>query len=151
MLTARPASSWRNIYEVAVDGRPLTTWNASFWKQGGTFTLDGRDYQVRGSTWGTRSTMLDELGGELAVAERVGRKNWTVTYTGQTFHFRRHSLWSQQQDLYLGEQAVGHARRPSAWRRDVEVDLPGMPLPAQVFVLGVVIVMWDAQTVAATA
>ncbi|MEV4536992.1 hypothetical protein AB0J82_24760 [Asanoa sp. NPDC049518] len=150
MLTARPASSWTNKYDVELDGRPLTIWEASLWKQGGKCTLDGHDYRIRSNTWGTRHTMVDESGDEVAVADKVGRKQWTVTYGGQTFHFRRRSLWSQQQDLYLGEQAVGYARRPSAWRRDVELDLPGMPTPAQVFVLAVVIAMWDAQTAAAT-
>ncbi len=40
-------------------------------------------------------------------------------------------------------------RRTSAWRGDVAADLPGLPLPVQVFVLGVVITMWDAQAAAA--
>ncbi|GAA1888841.1 hypothetical protein [Asanoa iriomotensis] len=148
MLTARPASAWRNRYDVALDGRPLTTWEASFWKQGGAFTLDGRRFEVRSSTWGTKSTMVDEMGGEVAAAERVGRKRWTVSYAGQTYTFRRHSMWSQRQDLYVGDNAVGYARRTSAWRREVELDLPGVPVPAQVFVLGVVIALWDAETAA---
>ncbi|MEV0720840.1 hypothetical protein [Asanoa sp. NPDC050611] len=151
MLTARPTSSWRNRYEVALDGRPLTTWEASFWKQGGAFTLDGHRYEVRSNAWGTKSTMVDEAGTEIAAADRVGRKRWTVRYAGQTYEFRRHSMWSQRQDLYLGGNAVGHARRVSVWRREVELDLPVVPVPAQVFVLGVVIALWDAETAAVAA
>jgi len=148
MLTARPTSKWRNSYALELDGRPLTTWEASLWKQGGRCTLDGHEYQVRSNTWGTRHTMVDESGQEVAVADKVGRKRWTVTYGGQTYQFRWRSMWSQQQDLYVGDQAVGYARRTSAWRRDVELELPGLPTPAQVFVAGVVIAMWDAQTAA---
>ncbi|GIF71891.1 hypothetical protein [Asanoa siamensis] len=149
MLTARPVSAWRNRYDVALDGRPLTTWEASFWKHGGAFVLDGHRFEVRGRAWGGRSTMVDEAGAELATAARVGRKRWTVTYRDQAFEFRRRSIWSQQQDLYVGDNAVGHARRPSVWRRDVELSLPTVPLPTQVFVLGVVIAQWDAETAAA--
>ena len=34
--------------------------------QPGSFSLDGRQYEVRGSFWGNRSTMVDEMGGVLA-------------------------------------------------------------------------------------
>jgi hypothetical protein len=150
MLTARPTSMWRNRYEIAVDGRPLTTWDQSFWKHGGTFTLDGRPYEVRGNFWGTRSTLVDQLGGELASAERVGRRRWTVTSAGQTYRFRRASWWnSSRQELYIDDRPAGSVTRRSAWRRDVDADLPGVPVPVQVFVLAVVIAMWDAERRAA--
>lgn len=150
MLTARKPSVWRNRYDVALDGQPVTTFDGSFWKGGGTFTLDGREYEVRGSLWGNRSTMVDEMGGVLAAADRVGRKRWTVTSAGQTYEFHRASLWGNRQDLYSGDRAVGSVNRPSNWRSDVELDLPGVPAPVQIFVLAVVVAMWDAQAAAAS-
>ena len=40
----------------------------------------------------------------------------------------------------------------SRWRRDAVADLPDLPLAVQVFVVVVVLTMWDAQaTAAATA
>jgi hypothetical protein len=45
---------------------------------------------------------------------------------------------------------VGSVRRTSFWRREIVADLPGLPLPVQIFVLGVVITMWDAQAAAAS-
>ncbi|MDG4826480.1 hypothetical protein O7635_31910 [Asanoa sp. WMMD1127] len=149
MLTAHPASAWRNRYDVALDGAPVTTFDGSFWKNGGAFALDGRHYEVRGSFWGNRSTLLDEMGGEVATAERIGRKRWTVTSAGRTYQFRRASVWGNRQELYTDAGPVGTVNRPSAWRRDVEVDLPGVPVAVQIFVLAVVIAMWDAQAAAA--
>lgn len=149
MLTARSTSIWRNRYALELDGRPLTTWDHSLWSKGGEFTLGGRRYEVRGNFWGTRSTLLDQMGGELASAERIGRRRWSVTSAGQTYQFRRASMWSNRQELYSGDRALGSVSRPRAWGRDVEADLPGMPIPLQVFVLAVVIAMWNAERAAA--
>jgi len=43
---------------------------------------------------------------------------------------------------------VGSVRRTSFWRGDVAADLPGLPLPVQIFVVGVVITMWEQQAAA---
>ena len=96
--TANPASG--ATVTSAVDGQPLTTFDLAFWKDGGVFSLDGRPYEVRGNFWRTRSTLVDEMGGELAAADRVGRKRWTVTSAGQTYGSAAPHSWSNRQDLY---------------------------------------------------
>jgi hypothetical protein len=42
-------------------------------------------------------------------------------------------------------------KQTSVWRGEIAADLPGLPLPVQIFVLGVVITMWDAQAAAGAA
>jgi hypothetical protein len=93
--------------------------------------------------------MIDEMDRPVASADRVGRKTWTVEAGGQTFHFRRASMWDNTQHLYAGDQPVGHVKRTSWWRGNVAAELPGLPLPVQVFVVGVVVTMWAAQDSAA--
>ena len=148
-MEARKISAWRSRYLVTERGREITVWDSSIWKSGGEFTLDGRSYQVRSNAWGSRYTMTDESGTVVASAERVGRKRWSVQAGGQTYEFRRRSMWTQEEELLLGENRVGSVRKTSWWRGDVAVELPGLPLAVKVFVLGVVISMWDAQTAAA--
>jgi len=46
---------------------------------------------------------------------------------------------------------VGSVRKSSLWRGDGAVELPGLATALQLFVLGVVIMMWDASTAAAAA
>jgi len=103
----------------------------------------------RGNAWGTRYSMVDAAGTEVASAERVGRKRWTVEAAGQTYHFQRASMWGNEQELHAGGVRVGSVKRTSVWRGDVAADLTELPLPVQIFVLGVVITMWDAQAAAA--
>ncbi|MFC6020468.1 hypothetical protein ACFP2T_30400 [Plantactinospora solaniradicis] len=151
MLEARKASVWRSRYEVSVDGRTVTTWDNAFWKSGGSFELAGRHYQVRGNFLGNRFSMVDADDRVVASADRVGRKRWTVEADGQTYQFQRASLWSNEQELHAGGRRVGSVKRTSLWRGDLTADLPGLPLPVQIFVLGVVITMLDQRAAAAGA
>jgi hypothetical protein len=150
-LEARKTSVWRSRYDIFDGGLAVATWDGSTRRSGGTIDLQGRRYQVRGNVLGTRFSMTDEFGGPVAAADRVGRKRWTVESGGQTYHFRRASPWSNEQVLFAADGRVGSVRRTSFWRGEVRADLPGLPLPVQVFVLGVVITMWDAQASGAAA
>ncbi|MBM2621773.1 hypothetical protein JIG36_40345 [Actinoplanes sp. LDG1-06] len=132
-------------------GREIATWDKSTWKSGGAFTLEGRRFRVRSNGWGNKYTMVDEADTVVASADRVGRKRWTVTAAGQTYHFRRRSFWASEEELVLGDTRVGSVRKTSFWRGDINVELPTLPTPLQLFVLGVVISKWDAEASAAAA
>lgn len=151
MLKARRTSFWRSRYEITARGRVVATWDDAFWRSGGDFELDGQRYQVRGNVWGNRYGMTDAAGQRVAAADRVGRKRWTVEAGGETYHFQRASFFGNAQELHAGGRRVGSIRRTGFWRGDVVADLPGLPLPVQIFVLGVVITMWDQQAAAAAA
>jgi hypothetical protein len=143
MLHARKPAFWRNRYEITADGQALATWDGSMWRNGGRFELDGRRYEVRGNMWGSRYGMAAEDGTPVAAADRVGRKRWKVEAAGRTYEFRRASMWRDEEDLLDGDRGVGWIRRTSVWRSDATANLPGLPLPVQVFVLVVVLTMWD--------
>lgn len=144
MLTLETTSFWGNRYTLAEDGNPVTTWDPSWWASGGSFELDGHTYTVRSNGWGSRYTMVDGQGAVVAEAERVGRKNWTVLAGGRTYAFRRPSFWSGEQHLVDGERVIGVIKRTSVWTSNLSADLPSLPLPVQVFVLGVEITLLNA-------
>lgn len=149
MLIAKRTGFWGGRYEVAADGRPVAVWDPSWWRTGGDFEVEGRRYQVRANGWGTKYQMLDEAGGVVALVERAGRKHWSVQAGGHTYEFRRPSFWSSRQELVSDGVAVGSLRRTSAWSGGIEADLPGMPLPVQICVVGVQIAIWQQQQTAA--
>jgi hypothetical protein len=68
--------------------------------------------------------MTDEFGMVVAVANRVGRKRWTVEATGRTYQFRRASMWRPQEVLITNGRPVGSVRRVSLWRSDAVAELP---------------------------
>jgi hypothetical protein len=148
-VEARKISAWRGRYRVTDAGREVTVWDSSAWKRGGAFELDGRRFTVRSNLRGNKYTMVDDVGAVIASADRVGRRRWTVEAAGQTYHFRRKSFWGNEEELLLGDAPVGSVRRTSLWRGDVAVELPGLAPALQLFVLGVVISMWNERAAAA--
>jgi hypothetical protein len=74
----------------------------------------------------------------------------SVEADGRTYEFRRASMWRQEEELHSEGLRVGSVKRTSLWRGDVVAELPGLPLPVQIFVLAVVLTMWDAQSAAAS-
>ena len=151
MLTARRMGFWRGRYQVAADGRPVAVWDPAWWRTGGDFEVDGRRFRVRANHWGTQYRMVDETGNEGALMERTGRKHWRVQAGGRTYEFRRASMWGNRYELLAEGATVGSLRRTSAWSGAIEADLPGMPLPVQICVVGVQIAIWQAQQSAAGA
>lgn len=147
-MEARKISVWRSRYRVTDRGQEIAVWDSSVWKSGGAFELDGRRFQVRSNAWGNKYTMVDDTGAAVASADRVGRKRWTVEAAGQTYHFRRRSVWANEEELVLGESRVGSVRKTSFWRGDIAVELPTLATALQLFVLGVTISMWDTQAAA---
>jgi hypothetical protein len=93
--------------------------------------------------------MADSTGTVVATAARVGRRNWTVTANGHTYQFRRPSYWRHEERLVVGDRAVGTVRRTSMWRSDVEADLPGLPVPMQIFTVAVVLTRWNSEDASA--
>ncbi|MBB5867436.1 hypothetical protein F4553_000815 [Allocatelliglobosispora scoriae] len=147
MLEATKTSVWKNRYAISADGRPLAVWDGSLWTAGGTFELGGRRYRVRGNMWGSTYGMVDQDDTPVAAARRVGRKSWTVEAGGQTYAFHRASLWRDEQELRSADgRRLGSVRRTSMWRGDAVADLPSLQLPVQIFVLAVVLTMWDSSS-----
>jgi hypothetical protein len=151
MLEARRASLWNRTYNITVDGVSVVTWKGSLWKSGGQFEVGGRRYQVTSNAFATSYQMVDQTGMVVATATRVLRKNWTVEAEGRTHQFRRASVWREEQELLVDGERVGSVRRLSMWRTDAIADLPTLPLATQIFVLCVVLTMWDNNAAAAGA
>ena len=149
VLTARSTSFWRGTHEIAVDGRPVTTWTPAAWSGAGEFSLDGRHHTLSGGSWGSRYALVAD-GTPVARADHVGRRDWTLDADGRTRTFRRRrSVWSGDQVLVEGDRVLGGVRHAGRWRGDAEAELPGMDLPVQVLAVAVVLTLWSHQASAA--
>lgn len=152
MINAERSGFWGKQYDLTrADGSALTTWDVGWWGSGGKFSLDGHEFTVKRNNWGTHYTMLDGGGAVVAEAERFGNKQWKVLAGGREYQFRRQSWLRWDQDLVDGDRVVGSVKQTSAWSGRLAADLPGLPEPVQVFVLGVVITQWSTAVAAGAA
>lgn len=149
MLRADKDGVFSKTYRITEDGRDVTTFESRWWTSGGSFRLDGHTYRIRANMWGGRYGMADENQARVASAEKVGRKNWTVTSPEGAYRFRRASIWRQDQVLLHEDREIGEVRRASRWKGGAVAELPGLSLALQVFVVAVVLTMWEQQAAAA--
>jgi hypothetical protein len=149
VLLATKPSIWSQDYAIALDGAPLTTWQTSFWGNRSGFALEGRQWSTRHNAWGSRYELSCEPGGLVGIAEGLNRKHWSITGYGRRYDFQRASIWRSDQWLMSAGQPVGSIRRPSSWRSDAVAELPGLPVPLQVFALGVMLTVWRKRAAAA--
>jgi hypothetical protein len=98
-----------------------------------------------------RAELVDQAGRQVATADGVGRRNWTISTDRGELAFRRASVWRADQVLELGGQPVGSIRRLGFWGTRAEADLPGLALPLAVFALVVVLMLWERNAAAASA
>ncbi len=122
------------------------------WRKGGAFELDGRQFDVGSNLWGSTFGMATADGAEVAKADRVGRRSWTIQAGRRRYEFRRASFWKGDQVLLdaTGTE-IGSVRKLGFRGREAEADLPGLALPVQVFAFVVVLTMWESQQQAAVA
>jgi len=150
MLTATKTSLWKRQFAVAVDGRSVATWAPSTWLSGGTAVVEGQRFRVRTGLFGSTFIFEDEDGGVVATAHKAGRKNWTLEAAeGAVYEFRRTSLWGTEQEMLSDGQRIGCVKNAGFWRSGASADLPGMPLPLQVFTLAVILTVWARNSSAA--
>lgn len=175
MLEAKRADDFRPFYEFTVDGETVTTWKGRLWREGGTFDLEGCRYEIHGNLWRSGYEMTDQLGMVVAQAEPVGGGRWTVAANGRTYEFQRRTLMRRLRDVRTwlsqsesppeppGAAAGSDARSPMSGELlvqdgrpigsirqlgaflDATADLPGMPLPAQVFAVVVMQSLWASE------
>lgn len=136
-------SFWSRRYDLLTDGRKVATWERAGSTTGGTLQWDGRRFHVRASMTGGTAGMYAPGGRQVATARDVGRKDWTIQADGASYNFRRAPPWRQEEKLHVPGQRAGSVKRTNM-RGDAVADLPGMPLPAQLFALALVLTMWDA-------
>jgi hypothetical protein len=156
-VEAERSGFWRARYAISIDGTPVTTFDSAMWRSGGRFALRGRDYVVTSSRMGHHYALAESDstgtadGPVVAVADRVGRKNWTVTAEGTEYSFRRASMLRGDQELLGADGPVGRIAQRSMWKGGAVAELPGLPTAVQVFVVAVVLSMWASQSAAAGA
>lgn len=151
MLHARKQGAFKRAYDITTAaGTPVATWSKSTWQNNGEFELDGARYGVRTSGWiQQRAELVEGQGREVAAADQVGRKRWTITTGRREYTFRRASAWRADQVLEVDGEQVGTIRRTGRWTTGAEADLPGLPPPVAVFALVVVLMMWQRNDTAA--
>jgi len=136
-------SPW--IYQILANGAPVAEIDLSWWRESGTLSIEGKDYQVCCENLSRNGDFVMESAGTIvARAERPGlfQNSFRIECHGRQYALRRASLFGRSFILLNRDIEVGSLRPESLFSRRIDVDLPNdLSLPLRVFITWVTITL----------
>lgn len=146
MLQISPMRWFSWDFTVERGGRAVAELDISWWRERGELTIDGRTYGVRrdGLISGD-FTLTAPDGTVVATASKpsILHRRFAVVHGGHTITIEARSAWGRTMDVLLDGRAVGAISPAGAWTRRAVAELPdALPLPVQVFVVWLAVLLW---------
>ena len=155
MLQIRPMRWFSWDFTVERDGRAVAELDISWWRERGELTIAGQTYAIarEGLIAGDfRMTAVDHSVVATACKPSVLRRRFDIVYRGHTVVLEARSAWRRTMDVLLDGRAVGAITPAGAWTRRASAELPdALPLPVQVFVVWLAVLLWKREQDAAAA
>ncbi len=142
-------------YNVLQDGNGVAAIrNASMWKDKAVLEIGGTPYEVSREHLMSGQFLLQQNGATLAYAQKPGvfRNSIGLMYQGKQYTLKKESAFRRSFVLSDQGREVGSVRPAGLFTRKANVSLPEeLPLPVQIFVIWLVLVLWKHQQNAAVA
>lgn len=151
MIEAVPKSWFSGDYRLQQAPGTVAELDVSGWREKAEFDIHGGHYRLDREKAPSRAFVLMRDTQQLARALKPSafRSRFEVQVGGRTFEMRRGG-WQSNFTLLDGERQVGSVRRAGVFTRRAIIDLPDdWPLPVQVFVFWLALVIWNREQEAA--
>jgi hypothetical protein len=149
MLRARRRGIFRREYDVFSEGEQVTSLTGGR-RESCEFSLAGNGYRIERVD--RRRFRLVGPAGQEAVAERETGREWRVRSGSGNLTLAKPSIWRSSWEIRQRGTTRGEIRQDGAFKRTYSAGVPAdVPLPVGVFVLYVVLVIFERQAAAAAA
>jgi len=169
MLRAIPKGWFSNDYEIYQGETQVAFLDPSAWRERAELEIEGRRYFLEREGWVGEFRLLDEVKHPLVTATKPSafKSRFEVTWGERRYVLEKASFWRSGfavREIIPGEtpsgdtpsreelRTVGSIEREGVFTRRAAIDLPeDWPLPVQVFVFWLVVVIWTREQAAAAA
>jgi len=154
MLHAKPRSLFSDSYEVAGPHGLVAAVNISWFKEGGSFRLDGEKYVVGRQGMMRGAFFVNRDGKTIAAAVKPSafKRCFEVGCGERELKLAAARPFGRKFTLSEGRKIVGSVSPVSVWSRSAKADFPAeISLPVQVFMIWLVLVLWKRDRDAAVA
>jgi len=141
-------------FEVLEDDRKITEIKTSTLPESGTFSIDGSEFRARRKGMFSGEYFLEKEGQMTARAEKPSafRNAFDVEYSDRKYTLKKESWVGRSFVLVQGDLEIGSIRPEGALSRKAAVSLPqDMPMPLQMFVIWLTILLWRREADAGAA
>lgn len=163
MLQAITKGLFSNDYEIHRGGVKVALLDPSAWRERGEVEIEGKTYQLDREGLVGDFRLLDEMEHPLITATKPSalRSRFEVSYGERRYVLEKASFWSGgfavREQIPGGTasgkdlRTVGTIAKEGVFSRRAVLDLPeDWPLPVQVFVFWLVVVIWTRERAAAS-
>ncbi|MEO5822170.1 MAG: hypothetical protein ABIT71_16825 [Vicinamibacteraceae bacterium] len=142
-------------FTVSRDGRRLAELDISCWRERGVLSVDGASYAItrEGFMSGDfRLTGPDNRVIASASKPSLLRRRFEIVHGGRTWTLQPRSAWGRAMTLLVDGRDAGAITPAGAWTRRASASLPDtLPLPVQVFIVWLAVLLWKRDQDAAAA
>ena len=151
-MQARPSHLFSWDFDLYLEGEFLAGFDMSWLREGGRFTYEGREYHLaREGFWsGDFALTVDEGVLALATKESAFTRRFVVRVGTRELVLEPASLFGRSFRLVENGSAVGHVLPEHWFARACTLEFPDeLPVPVQVFLFWLVVLMWRREASAA--
>jgi hypothetical protein len=151
MLELAPTLWSSRQFRVLRDGESVAELQLAWIREGASITIDGVAHQLRRE--GFSGAFVLSGGGQplaRAVKPSAFTNRFEVEHAGRTYELRKANWFTRTFEFREGGVPVGSIRPHHPFTRRSSISLPGdLPLPVQVFVTALAVLMWNREQAAA--
>jgi hypothetical protein len=155
MLRIEPMRWFSSDFTVDRDGPRVAELDISWWRERGELAIDGVTYAIARPGLVSGDFHLTTPHGRLvATASKpsVFRRLFDVAHGGRIWTLRARSTWRRTMDVFVDGREAGNVTPFRAWSRRASATLPdALPLPVQIFVVWLAVLLWKRDDDAASA
>ena len=154
MLRIVPARWFSWDFNVSQGLHPVADIDISWWRERGQVTVQGTPFRVSRQGMLSGDFLLESDRGVVARATKpsVLRRSFDVQHESKTYTLQAQSALRRSFVLLEGGREVGNISPDGFWTRRASATLPSdMPLPVQVFLIWLAVLLWKRESDSASA
>jgi hypothetical protein len=149
MMKAIPKHWFSWDYTILENDVNVAHLDLSVWREKGTLTVNGEDYDVYREGLLSGKFILEQQGTPLATAIKASafRQSSTITFADDEYELKPKSMFTRGFVLLQGSHQVGSVSPTNMLMRKAAVDLPAhLPLAVRVFIVWLAVILWKRQS-----
>lgn len=155
MLHIEPLRWFSWDFTVSRDGRRLAELDISCWRERGELTVDGASFTIARDGFMSGAFRLSGADGRIiasASKPSLFRRRFDIVHGGRTWTLQPRSAWCRAMNVLVDGRDVGAIVPAGAWTRRAAANLPdALPLPVQVFIVWLAVLLWKREQDASAA
>lgn len=148
MLEARPISIFSLDFSIEAEGRQIALLDVAFWREAGEVSIEGQPYRLYREGLMSGAFVLESAGKTIirAIKPSALWSQFELELNGHRYSLKRDSIFGKSFSVLQGGVdgvVVGSVRRAAMFSRRSVINLPpDWPVPIQIFVFWLVLIIW---------